>query len=271
MGKQTAGVFISMAEEITVSHNTVFRVPRAGICINDGTWGGHVIEFNDVFDTVRETGDHGPFNSWGRDRWWKTSYNEGGPLDPCARSRATLDAWKTTHIRNNRFAHPAGGHSWGIGLDDGSSNYHIYDNLTLNMGVKLREGFFRRVENNVIVNGFGGFHIWVPGSDDVVARNVIVDSAPYRSACSSPRSSGRSQWRGARLQLCAERAPGRASRPRSRSVSRLLEAKPRSRGDLGAPSFIASWRTRAHQSRSALTAETPSKTRSTFVLRGPII
>jgi hypothetical protein len=186
VGKQTAGVFISMAEEITVSHNTIFRVPRAGICINDGTWGGHVIEFNDVFDTARETGDHGPFNSWGRDRWWKTSYNEGGPLEPFARSRATLDAWKTTHIRNNRFAHPAGGHSWGIDLDDGSSNYHIYDNLALNMGVKLREGFFRRVENNIMVNGFGGFHIWVPGSDDVVARNVIVDGAPYRFIRANP-------------------------------------------------------------------------------------
>ena len=28
-----------------------------------------MIEFNDVFDTVKETGDHGSFNSWGRDRY----------------------------------------------------------------------------------------------------------------------------------------------------------------------------------------------------------
>jgi hypothetical protein len=38
-------------------------MPRAAICIGDGTWGGHVIEFNHFHDTVRETGDHGPFNS----------------------------------------------------------------------------------------------------------------------------------------------------------------------------------------------------------------
>ena len=25
-------------------------MPRAGICIGDGTWGGHVIEYNDAFD-----------------------------------------------------------------------------------------------------------------------------------------------------------------------------------------------------------------------------
>jgi len=52
-----------------VRHNSIYRVPRAGI-----TWGWHLgwasIVDNDVFDTVLETGDHGAFNSWGRDRYW---------------------------------------------------------------------------------------------------------------------------------------------------------------------------------------------------------
>jgi hypothetical protein len=186
VGKQTAGVFISMAEEITVSHNTIFRIPRAAICINDGTWGGHIIEFNDAFDTVRESGDHGPFNSWGRDRWWKTSYNGGKDIESFAKERALLDAWKTTHIRNNRFSHP-GGHSWGIDLDDGSSNYAVYNNLCLNMGIKFREGYFRKAENNIIINGFFGFHIWLPGCDDVVRNNIVVDADPYRLIRANPQ------------------------------------------------------------------------------------
>jgi hypothetical protein len=62
-GKQTAGVYISRAKRITASHNLIYNMPRAAICIGDGTWGGHVIEFNHFHDTVRETGDHGPFNS----------------------------------------------------------------------------------------------------------------------------------------------------------------------------------------------------------------
>jgi hypothetical protein len=186
VGKQTAGVFISMAEEITVSHNTIFRIPRAAICINDGTWGGHIIEFNDAFDTVRESGDHGPFNSWGRDRWWKTSYNGGKDIESFAKERALLDAWKTTHIRNNRFSHP-GGHSWGIDLDDGSSNYSVYNNLCLNMGIKFREGYFRRAENNIIINGFFGFHVWLPGCDDVVRNNIVVDADPYRLIRANPQ------------------------------------------------------------------------------------
>ena len=67
---QTAAVLMSMTVSNTVSHNTTYKLPRAGICLNDGSWGGHVIEYNDVFDTVRETADHGPFNSWGKDRYW---------------------------------------------------------------------------------------------------------------------------------------------------------------------------------------------------------
>lgn len=63
--KQTTGVELSMSKSITVSHNSIYKVPRAGINVSDGTWGGHVIEFNDVFETVKETGDHGSFNSWG--------------------------------------------------------------------------------------------------------------------------------------------------------------------------------------------------------------
>ncbi len=167
VGKQTAGVLISMAAEITVSHNTIYNVPRAGICINDGTWGGHLIEDNDAFATVRETGDHGPFNSWGRDRHWRT------PAEMTKRL-CKLDNFKTTVIRHNRFAHH-GGHSWGIDLDDGSSNYHLYNNLCLGMSFKLREGFFRLVENNVCIGpNPPGFHVWYEGCDDVIRRNIIV-------------------------------------------------------------------------------------------------
>ncbi|MGC9327499.1 MAG: right-handed parallel beta-helix repeat-containing protein [Candidatus Hinthialibacter sp.] len=185
VGKQTAGVFLSMSEEISVRHNTIYDCPRAAICINDGCWGGHIIEYNDAFNTVRESGDHGPFNSWGRDRFWKTSYNGGRDIEPFAKERARLDNYKTTHIRNNRFAHDEG-HSWGIDLDDGSSNYRVYNNLCLGMGVKLREGFFRRVENNIIVNGFGGFHIWLPGCDDIIARNIFISAEPYQFIRANP-------------------------------------------------------------------------------------
>jgi hypothetical protein len=62
--KQITGVELSMCQSITVSHNSIYDVPRAGINVSEGTWGGHIIEYNDIFKTVKETGDHGSFNSW---------------------------------------------------------------------------------------------------------------------------------------------------------------------------------------------------------------
>ena len=41
-------------------------------------YGGHVFENNDLHDTVRETFDHGPFNSYGRDRYWCQHVNHPG-------------------------------------------------------------------------------------------------------------------------------------------------------------------------------------------------
>jgi len=195
IGKQTAGVFVSMSEGTTVSHCTIFSVPRSGITVNDGCWGGHVIEFNDIFDTVIETGDHGPFNSWGRDRYWRTPHHGVKPYhDPAdktgqqlARKRALLDNYNATVVRNNRFWHGEG-HSWGIDLDDGSTNYHIYNNLTLGCGLKLREGFFRRVENNVFLDSINT-HVCFDNKGDVFKNNIVVLSGgrpAYRGINAKP-------------------------------------------------------------------------------------
>jgi hypothetical protein len=172
--KQVAGVQISMAQDITVSHNTVYDVPRAGINISEGAWGGHIIEYNDVFNTVLETGDHGAFNSWGRDRYWHPNYATMTGIVREHPELILLDAVKTTVLRNNRFRCD---HGWDIDLDDGSGNYHIYNNLCLNGGLKLREGFHRTVENNIIINNSFHPHVWFPAGGDVFARNIV--SAGY--------------------------------------------------------------------------------------------
>ncbi len=171
--KQTAGVQISMAMDITVSYNSIYDVPRAGINIGDGTWGGHILEFNDVFNTVLETHDHGSFNSWGRDRFWHPNRRVMDSLTTANPNMPKWDAIKTTIIRNNRFRCD---HGWDIDLDDGSSNYHIYNNLLLNNGLKLREGFNRIAENNIIVNNSLHPHVWFAKSKDVFKHNIVADT-----------------------------------------------------------------------------------------------
>jgi hypothetical protein len=101
--KQAAGVQISMSMDIAVHHNTIYDVPRAGINIGDGCWGGHDIAFNDVFNTVMETGDHGAFNSWGRDRFWHPVYNTIQKIVDQAPGLILADVIRPITIRNNRF------------------------------------------------------------------------------------------------------------------------------------------------------------------------
>ncbi len=170
--KQTSPVQIELSDSITVRHCSLYDVPRAGINIGDGCWGGHVIEFCDIFDTVKETGDHGSFNSWGRDRFWGLSglnLNDDKAWET-NKSIVLLDAVKTTIIRNNRWRCD---HGWDIDLDDGSSNYELRNNLTLNGGIKNREGFYRVVENNIIVNSGFHPHVWYKHSGDIVRRNIM--------------------------------------------------------------------------------------------------
>ena len=169
--KQTAGVQISMAMNIIISHNSIYDVPRSGINVSEGTWGGHIIEFNDVFNTVLESSDHGAFNSWGRDRFWHPNRKTMDKIMEQNPKMPYWDAINTTIIRNNRMRCD---HGWDIDLDDGSSNYHLYNNLCLNGGIKLREGFYRIVENNIMVNNGFHPHVWFKNSGDIFRRNIMM-------------------------------------------------------------------------------------------------
>ena len=176
--RQPAGVQISMAQGITIRDTSIYETARAGINISEGTWGGHLIERCDVFDTVLETHDHGSFNSWGRDRYWRadhlTASQKAVDEDP---KLPFLDAMKTTVIRDSRWRCE---HGWDIDLDDGSSNYDIYNNLMLCGGLKLREGFRRRAWNNVIFNNGLSSHVWFQNSNDQVTGNIMARAnTPY--------------------------------------------------------------------------------------------
>lgn len=169
--KQSAGVELSMCQSITVRHNTIYDIPRAGINVSEGTWGGHLIEYNDVFNTVKESGDHGSFNSWGRDRYWHPDKRTLDSIVATNEELALLDVVKPIVLRNNRMRCD---HGWDIDLDDGSSNYIIENNLCLNGGIKLREGVRRVVANNIMVNNTFHPHVWFKNSQDVFIHNIVT-------------------------------------------------------------------------------------------------
>ena len=187
--KQTAPVQISMSHRIRVNHCSIYDVPRAGININEGTFGGHIIENCDVFNTVLETGDHGSFNSWGRDRYWTS---DGKKTSKAVAQDNTMPFWDMLDkniIRNSRWRCD---HGWDIDLDDGSSNYEIYNNLLLNRGLKLREGYRRIVTNNVIINNGLHPHVWYINSGDVFKNNIVFKA--YQPAIMSAVIPENGKW-----------------------------------------------------------------------------
>lgn len=169
--RQPAGVQISMARGITVRDTSIYDCARAGINIGDGCWGDHLIERCDVFDTVLETHDHGSFNSWGRDRFWRSDRNTSQAAVDAEPELPFLDAVKTTTIRDSRWRCD---HGWDIDLDDGSTNYDIYNNLMLHGGLKFREGFRRRAWNNITINNGFHPHVWFNDSGDEVFSNLFM-------------------------------------------------------------------------------------------------
>ncbi len=170
-GKQTAGVFLSRCERNTVSHNEIHTMPRAAVCVNDGTWGGHIIEYNRMYNTCLESGDHGPFNSWGRERYWCLQQSHG-PNYPSHRAGNVLeDAHHITEIRYNYVEDD----EWGIDLDDGTSNYHVHHNLCIGCPIKLREGTLRLIENNIVIAPGHSIYFGLSYEDneDRFVRNIV--------------------------------------------------------------------------------------------------
>ncbi|MCP5543868.1 MAG: right-handed parallel beta-helix repeat-containing protein [Akkermansiaceae bacterium] len=169
--RQPAGVQISMSARIAVRDCSIYDCARSGINVSEGTWGGHLIDGCDVFDTVLETHDHGSFNSWGRDRFWHPNPNVTNAAVLNNPELPYLDARETTIIRNSRWRCD---HGWDIDLDDGSSNYEIHNNLLLHGGLKFREGYGRKAYNNVIINNGFHPHVWYRKAASSFQRNIVM-------------------------------------------------------------------------------------------------
>ena len=138
-GKQTSAYVQSLSCQNKISGNVFFNGPRAGINFNDGFGGGNLVANNLVFNHVRETGDHGPFNSWDRQPYLTTVGNGTASLTP-AYSNITRN-----FLINNYHS------TWPIDHDDGSCYYYDTYNYMIYGGYKNYLGHTQVVQNNVYV------------------------------------------------------------------------------------------------------------------------
>jgi hypothetical protein len=92
---------------------------------------------------------------------------------------AKSDAMETVVLRHNFFVEKAG---WGLDLDDGATNYEIYNNLCVGVGMKLREGSYRTIYNNIWVHCASSpcFHVGNEDNHDRYYNNITVMSPAWQ-------------------------------------------------------------------------------------------
>merc|ERR1712139_142034 len=127
--KQSSFFVQAKTAKSRVLSNVFFNGPRAGINANDGFGGGDEIAYNLVFSTCRESGDHGPFNSWDRQPFY-TTVRTGSP--------SMIMQWREIH--NNFFIDNYSPQE-DVDNDDGSAYYKTHDNFLVYGGQGMKNDF----------------------------------------------------------------------------------------------------------------------------------
>ena len=104
-------------------------IMHSGINANDGFGGGDEIGHNLVFSSCRESGDHGPFNSWDRQPYL-TTVRTGKP--------DMIMQWREIH--HNFFIDNYSPQE-NVDNDDGSCFYHTHDNFLVYGGQGMKNDF----------------------------------------------------------------------------------------------------------------------------------
>lgn len=123
-----------------IRRNTVFNIPRAGININDGYGGGTELTQNLIFNSCRESSDHGTVNSWSR-----------LPYITAVRDGSTPSSIpKTNLVSRNFFVSNYAADGGCVDNDDGTSYWHLDSNFCVYGGHKSDfDGHSKTSSNNL--------------------------------------------------------------------------------------------------------------------------
>eukprot|EP00038_Savillea_parva_P003318 m.124062 g.124062 ORF g.124062 m.124062 type:complete len:935 (-) comp11141_c0_seq2:3094-5898(-) len=178
--KQSSMVFQAQSCQTTIDKNIFFNGPRANINFNDFFGGDNVVSSNLVFNSCRETADHGPFNSWGR-QVYITKVRDG-------QTPSVTPAF--TEIRNNFVISNYNGHE-AIDNDDASEYLHTHSNFFVYGANGLKsdfEGHDNVHYNNLyafIQGGCYGVGSFVEGHEDGFYNNTCIATSYGRFDCTS--------------------------------------------------------------------------------------
>lgn len=139
--------------------------------MNDGFGGGDEIAHNLVFSTCRESGDHGPFNSWDRQPFL-TTVRTGKP--------SMIMQWREIH--HNFFIDNYSPQE-NVDNDDGSAMYKTHHNFLVygNTGLKADFGGHDNWHTDNVYayldSGLGIGSVMLNGHEDHFQRNKVIQTS----------------------------------------------------------------------------------------------
>ena len=172
--------------------NVHFNGPRAGVNFMDGMMGGDLMEGNLLANCVRESGDHGPFNSWDRIPYItnhglhrvfnKNNVTGDMPGHVLAKGPSILSQYRT--IRYN-FILGVYNSQETIDNDDGSCHYLTHNNYFVYANKGLKSDFggqWNHHYNNTYAYVGGCFG---QGNNDAFFNNLCqtIGNDGYTSTC----------------------------------------------------------------------------------------
>jgi hypothetical protein len=171
--------FQAVTAETRLSNNLFWNGPRAALNFNDQFGGGDDVYNNLLLNAVRESSDHGPWNSWSRVPYITDVRTPGRP--------SIVPATRNIHhnlIIANYFSFSA------IDTDDGSAYINVHDNFLAygDHGLKSDFGGHNLVWSNN-VQAYVGNCIHQPyrgeykGYNDGYFNNTCVFEQSYQSNC----------------------------------------------------------------------------------------
>lgn len=166
--KQSSFYFQAKSCQNMLMGNIFFNGPRAGINFNDGFGGGSHLSENLLLNTCRESGDHGPFNSWDR-QVFATKVKDGTTSSP----DKLYDEISGNFMIANYHSQEA------IDNDDGSNYYLTHDNFFAYSGNGMKNDFGGHDNhhyNNIYAYVGRGFGICsqLKSHEDFFYNNTVV-------------------------------------------------------------------------------------------------
>ena len=175
--KQSSAWFQAKACGTLLRNNIFVNGPRAAINFNDGFGGNNSVVGNTIWNMCRESGDHGPINSWDR-LPFLTHIKYGNDEAP------SYEALPSTIARNVISADFGG--SQAFDNDDGSSYYESHHNFFYSSdGVKMDyKGHDSEFHHNlVVVNAYDGQNCLNGGGFPSAHRDSFHDNKCILAGC----------------------------------------------------------------------------------------